>query len=114
MVVCILLGREKARLWFFFFFQAEDGIRDLIETGVQTCALPILYSKAASPRRSSASEVSSAVLASIGAIGDRRRREKRVSPLAPSSSAARATSPRLGANIAAWRTSAGGSPAARA
>src|SRR5216683_8451570 len=26
---------------FFFFFQAEDGIRDLIVTGVQTCALPI-------------------------------------------------------------------------
>src|SRR5712664_1572943 len=26
---------------FVFFFQAEDGIRDLIVTGVQTCALPI-------------------------------------------------------------------------
>src|SRR2546421_2100662 len=26
-------------LLFFFFFQAEDGIRDLIVTGVQTCAL---------------------------------------------------------------------------
>src|SRR5690349_24864690 len=26
---------------FFFFFQAEDGIRDLYVTGVQTCALPI-------------------------------------------------------------------------
>src|SRR2546428_7706019 len=26
---------------FIFFFQAEDGIRDLIVTGVQTCALPI-------------------------------------------------------------------------
>src|SRR2546427_4774070 len=29
--------------FFFFFFQAEDGIRDLTVTGVQTCALPILY-----------------------------------------------------------------------
>src|SRR2546428_9656881 len=29
-------------VFFFFFFQAEDGIRDLIVTGVQTCALPIL------------------------------------------------------------------------
>src|SRR2546421_7704810 len=29
------------RLFSFFFFQAEDGIRDLIVTGVQTCALPI-------------------------------------------------------------------------
>src|SRR2546428_1743361 len=28
-------------LCLFFFFQAEDGIRDLIVTGVQTCALPI-------------------------------------------------------------------------
>src|SRR2546430_8160536 len=28
----------------FFFFQAEDGIRDLTVTGVQTCALPILIS----------------------------------------------------------------------
>src|SRR5215471_11340067 len=28
-------------LYFFFFFQAEDGIRDLYVTGVQTCALPI-------------------------------------------------------------------------
>src|SRR5437762_8230456 len=26
---------------FFFFFQAEDGIRDTSVTGVQTCALPI-------------------------------------------------------------------------
>src|SRR2546430_13318240 len=26
-----------------FFFQAEDGIRDLTVTGVQTCALPISY-----------------------------------------------------------------------
>src|SRR5256886_9035527 len=30
-------------LWFFFFFQAEDGIRDLTVTGVQTCALPICF-----------------------------------------------------------------------
>src|SRR5689334_24856139 len=28
-------------LFFFFFFQAEDGIRDGTVTGVQTCALPI-------------------------------------------------------------------------
>src|SRR6266404_6463991 len=27
---------------FIFFFQAEDGIRDKLVTGVQTCALPIL------------------------------------------------------------------------
>ena len=29
-------------LYCFFFFQAEDGIRDYDVTGVQTCALPIL------------------------------------------------------------------------
>src|SRR3989449_2553316 len=28
--------------FFFFFFQAEDGIRDVAVTGVQTCALPIV------------------------------------------------------------------------
>src|SRR5690606_39430737 len=30
-------------LRFFFFFQAEDGIRDFHVTGVQTCALPICF-----------------------------------------------------------------------
>src|SRR5690349_20128094 len=33
-ISCVFFG-------FFFFFQAEDGIRDLYVTGVQTCALPI-------------------------------------------------------------------------
>src|SRR5216683_6951984 len=33
---------------FVFFFQAEDGIRDLIVTGVQTCALPIYAMQALS------------------------------------------------------------------
>src|SRR5206468_9408375 len=33
----------------FFFFQAEDGIRDLIVTGVQTCALPICSGSACRP-----------------------------------------------------------------
>src|SRR6266404_3175342 len=31
----------KAIFVYFFFFQAEDGIRDKLVTGVQTCALPI-------------------------------------------------------------------------
>src|SRR5258708_11551750 len=30
-------------LYSFFFFQAEDGIRDDLVTGVQTCALPICF-----------------------------------------------------------------------
>src|SRR2546430_8758699 len=33
--------RASASVCFVFFFQAEDGIRDLTVTGVQTCALPI-------------------------------------------------------------------------
>src|SRR5258708_13332130 len=38
MAVCN--GRERI-VCCFFFFQAEDGIRDDLVTGVQTCALPI-------------------------------------------------------------------------
>src|SRR2546430_12679115 len=34
-----------------FFFQAEDGIRDLTVTGVQTCALPICRRAPGSPAR---------------------------------------------------------------
>src|SRR3989449_9445770 len=34
----------------FFFFQAEDGIRDVAVTGVQTCALPIWRAQSASLR----------------------------------------------------------------
>src|SRR2546425_11928963 len=36
---------------FFFFFQAEDGIRDKLVTGVQTCALPISRLTAAIARQ---------------------------------------------------------------
>src|SRR5690606_40417736 len=39
----------------FFFFQAEDGIRDFHVTGVQTCALPISISPTRSPLGTSAS-----------------------------------------------------------
>src|SRR5256885_8316539 len=35
------VGRGVRVQLFFFFFQAEDGIRDYKVTGVQTCALPI-------------------------------------------------------------------------
>src|SRR2546429_3955284 len=36
------MDNEKRRGYYVFFFQAEDGIRDVAVTGVQTCALPIL------------------------------------------------------------------------
>src|SRR5256884_6035912 len=37
----VRLPRHARELSSFFFFQAEDGIRDVAVTGVQTCALPI-------------------------------------------------------------------------
>src|SRR5437868_10371840 len=40
------LSVEYGCVFFFFFFQAEDGIRDRNVTGVQTCALPISSSSA--------------------------------------------------------------------
>src|SRR2546430_6573371 len=39
-------GTEIPRSRVCFFFQAEDGIRDLTVTGVQTCALPIFPERA--------------------------------------------------------------------
>src|SRR5256885_12798396 len=38
---CIEITVQQLRCVLFFFFQAEDGIRDYKVTGVQTCALPI-------------------------------------------------------------------------
>ena len=39
---CVGHANKAVRFWLcFFFFQAEDGIRDIGVTGVQTCALPI-------------------------------------------------------------------------
>src|SRR2546427_5327838 len=40
-VVTLVVYSSMSSFLFFFFFQAEDGIRDLTVTGVQTCALPI-------------------------------------------------------------------------
>src|SRR5207302_3527210 len=41
----------------YFFFQAEDGIRDFHVTGVQTCALPIYASLAQADIQSTAVDV---------------------------------------------------------
>src|SRR5256886_11081219 len=73
---------------FFFFFQAEDGIRDLTVTGVQTCALPISGRprgdppdrRAAAPRRPEAAprrqavQAVSADLAAVRGVADEPRR----------------------------------------
>src|SRR5437016_14383612 len=50
----------------FFFFQAEDGIRDWSVTGVQTCALPICDERAAQVR------VDHGVPAFVGELDDQR------------------------------------------
>src|SRR5690606_39540207 len=42
--------------FFFFFFQAEDGIRDFHVTGVQTCALPIYGQRQNPDKRAQASD----------------------------------------------------------
>src|SRR5215813_5535318 len=46
---CTLCGHflQVALTLIFFFFQAEDGIRDADVTGVQTCALPIFLGRVA-------------------------------------------------------------------
>src|SRR5258708_20402833 len=85
-IVCVLLV-------FFFFFQAEDGIRDDLVTGVQTCALPIFCRRTSPPSTNASvrtpshfasyvncgeSNGSSAVMASIGSIFRSRSEERRV------------------------------------
>ena len=37
------VGTERDKKQCSFFFEAEDGIRDRLVTGVQTCALPIYH-----------------------------------------------------------------------
>src|SRR5258708_16812085 len=71
---------------FFFFFQAEDGIRDDLVTGVQTCALPIsLYHlvfeedrrqavRQAADRLRSGGLLFSTHLSRLGILGDLMRR----------------------------------------
>src|SRR2546430_6585347 len=46
MIIEVLMGGSYS----FFFFQAEDGIRDLTVTGVQTCALPISIRNRLAPK----------------------------------------------------------------
>src|SRR5947208_6620716 len=55
-----LLELRKYRskfLIFLFFFQAEDGIRDDLVTGVQTCALPIFADNSRMPFRDACFDV---------------------------------------------------------
>src|SRR2546425_5899865 len=56
----------------FFFFQAEDGIRDKLVTGVQTCALPISARWLADPENSRriAQQVASGLAKTLEALPD--------------------------------------------
>src|SRR5712664_4659435 len=47
-IIAMIAAGARGSLSVFYFFQAEDGIRDLIVTVVQTCALPI-WSRGARP-----------------------------------------------------------------
>src|SRR5215467_4691894 len=59
---------------FFFFFQAEDGIRDYKVTGVQTCALPISSCGRRSGRKARRSRSSSAFRTSTRSSRSEERR----------------------------------------
>src|SRR5438034_9797643 len=59
----------------FFFFQAEDGIRDHCVTGVQTCALPI------SEVNQELDETNAGVMALYAELDDRTQQLRRVSEL---------------------------------
>src|SRR5690606_40529915 len=48
-----MIAESFSTVFVFFFFQAEDGIRDFHVTGVQTCALPILNATSATSSGSS-------------------------------------------------------------
>src|SRR5690625_5590660 len=69
--------RNHFQMYYCFFFQAEDGIRDGHVTGVQTCALPICLQK----RRSSTAMKPALRCSGILSKGTTRRRrseERRV------------------------------------
>src|SRR2546430_5359563 len=59
MIAPLCTPMPRIYCWFrvCFFFQAEDGIRDLTVTGVQTCALPISARDLRPPGREAARDV---------------------------------------------------------
>src|SRR6266542_4586827 len=81
MLSCVFLADLRG-VCRFFFFQAEDGIRDATVTGVQTCALPILPGPVAAAARSAGVRVGVGVpivvegkLWGMIAVGQRHRRD---------------------------------------
>src|SRR2546421_5308204 len=78
---CVVVPGVVMSSFFFFFFQAEDGIRDLIVTGVQTCALPICSQRTTSsphpPSRPSVSRLRTCRAAPAAPARSSRRRRTR-------------------------------------
>src|SRR5258708_13090090 len=74
----LMVGVPRVLVCRLFFFQAEDGIRDDLVTGVQTCALPIYFAQPADRRPCPARwrPWSAAAARSVGA--PRRRRASRL------------------------------------
>src|SRR5947207_11021496 len=60
---------------FFFFFQAEDGIRDHCVTGVQTCALPISINSSAYFIHKEAGEAQALNFNNLGSVALKEVRE---------------------------------------
>src|SRR2546429_3169391 len=67
LVVCAELSLYDLVL-FFFFFQAEDGIRDVAVTGVQTCALPISFQGTAQAYQDSLSNQPVLIITALAAV----------------------------------------------
>src|SRR5436189_1417303 len=84
----------------FFFFQAEDGIRDTSVTGVQTCALPIYAVEVADPAHSPKMPLPATVV--ITPVAASRRRIRRSEPMKrfPALSTATLSGPDSAAEVA--------------
>src|SRR5256886_5247211 len=94
----LVSSRPCILFYFFFFFQAEDGIRDLTVTGVQTCALPIFIPSF--PRIELRLPTATLRAFSSPCRGTRRPRPRSATPLAhrstPNSSSRRSEERRVG------------------
>src|SRR5256886_9397889 len=86
----LIVLRHRLPVLLFFFFQAEDGIRDLTVTGVQTCALPISHS----PRLPRTVARGERAAAPDGSSSDRRSGRSDQRPRAPAIAAVGAWDPR--------------------
>src|SRR5256884_1623476 len=70
-----ILRRVGRVISIFFFFQAEDGIRDVAVTGVQTCALPIYSQKSAKDGGKNRALHKSLLCLNLDRVARRRRKD---------------------------------------